>query len=136
MKKVRLLITATATVPAAVAATMAVAPIPATAMTIRPDAVTQQACSPVANFNWVHLDTTHHGSQCFGGAGSTHPDYFVERFCPGNNSISVHWRSPGGSYYKGHYGPGFGWVSFGSPDNYISYLKIIKWQGNAACGTY
>jgi hypothetical protein len=134
MKKVRLLTTAAAAVPAAVAATVAVATNPAVAATMRPEAVTQQTCSPVANKNWVHIHTRYHGSQCFGGAGLTHPDYFASSICPGNNSISYGTRSHYGQYATNFAAPGTGWFPIiGYPPVYVSWLRIIKWTGNATC---
>jgi hypothetical protein len=128
MKKVRLLTQATAAVPVAAAMAVATTAFPAAA------AVTQQTCSPVANKNWVHLHTTHHGSQCFGGAGITHPDYFASKICPGNNFITVDWRSPNGSYFFSTLTPGYGWYGMvGGAKAYVSGLWIHSWSRNYTC---
>ena len=131
MKKVRLLTTAAAAVPTAFAATMATAPFPAAAGTMRLDAVTQQTCSPAANKNWVHLDTNYHGIQCYGGAGITYPDYYASSICPGNNSISFGFRSHYGNYITGAAQPGTGWLHLiRYPLLYVSWLRIKKWSGS------
>jgi hypothetical protein len=133
MKKVRLLTQATAMLPVAAAATMATATAPAAAATARPDVVTQQACSPTANKNWIHLDTTYHGLQCFGGTGSVYPDYFAALICPGNNLIDFQWRSPYGDYYGHSLTPGAGWYSMGNSRDYVSFIYNNGWSGQGTC---
>jgi hypothetical protein len=131
MKKVRLLTTAAAAMPAAFAATIGIPQIPAFAAA---PAYTQENCNGVATQNWVHLDTTNHGSVCIGGKGLDHPDLYVKSLCPGNNS----------GWFSGHYAdgvydfgiqihPGLGWSQQFSPHFYLSKLSITGWHSNFTC---
>jgi hypothetical protein len=132
MKKVRVLTRATAVVPVAAAATMAGTAFPAAAAIIRPDTTIEQGACTNGTKNWVHMDTTHHGSRCFGFAGTADPDYYTQKVCPGNNRINVEWQSPTGDYWGVNLSPGYGWYTLSSQD-YVYRLTIFSWSGNATC---